>query len=39
MHEPGAGVLEKKGRNSTFFVWIRGKGISTTGSQTPACGI
>ena len=39
MHEPGAGVLEKKGRNSTFIVWRRGKGISIVGSQTPACGI
>ena len=39
MHEPGAGLLEKKGRNSTFIVWRRGKGISTGGSQTPACGI
>ena len=39
MHEPGAGVLEKKGGNSTFIDWRRGKGISIAGSQTPACGI
>ena len=39
MHEPAAGVLEKKGGNSTFIDWRRGKGISIAGSQTPACGI
>ena len=39
MHEPGAGVLEKKGGNSTFIDWRRGKGISVAGSQTTACGI
>ena len=39
MHEPGAGVLEKKSGNSTFIDWRRGKGISTAGSQAPAYGI
>ena len=39
MHDPAAGVLEKKGGNSTFIDWRRGKGISTVGIQTPACGI
>ena len=39
MHEPGAGVLEKKSGNSTFIDWRRGKGISTAGSHAPACGI
>ena len=39
MHEPGAWVLEKTSGNSTFIDWRRGRGISTTGSQTPACGI
>ena len=39
MHEPVAGMLEKKCGNSTFTDWKRGKGISTAGSQTPACGI
>ena len=39
MHEPDAGVLEKKSGNSTFIDWRRGKGISTNGSQTPVCGI
>ena len=39
MHEPIAGMLEKKGGNSTFTDWKRGKGISTAGSQTPARGI
>ena len=37
MHEPGARALEKKSGNSTFIDWRRGKGISTAGSQTPAC--
>ena len=32
-------LLEKKGGNSTFTDWRKGKGISTAGSQTPACGI
>ena len=39
MHEPAVGVLEKKGGNSTFTNWRRGKGISTARSQTPAGGI
>ena len=39
MHDPIAGLLEKKGKNSTFTNWNRGKGISIAGSQTPACGI
>ena len=39
MHEPVAGMMEKKSGNSTFTEWKRGKGISTAGSQTPACGI
>ena len=39
MHELGARVLEKKSGNSTFINWRRRKGISTTGSQAPACGI
>ena len=39
MHEPAVGVLQKKGGNSTFIDWRRGKGISTTGSITPAYGI
>ena len=34
MHEPSAGVLEKKSGNSTFIDWRRGKGTSTAGSQT-----
>ena len=37
MHEPAAGVREKKGGNSTFTDWRIGKGISTVGSQTPIC--
>ena len=39
MHEPAVGVLEKKGGNSTFIDWRRGKEISIAGSQTPTCGI
>ena len=39
MHEPVVGMLEKKGGNSTFIDWKRGKGISIARSQTPACGI
>ena len=39
MHELAAGVLEKKGGNSSFTDWRKGKGISTAGSQTPTCGI
>ena len=39
MHEPGAGVLEKKSGNSIFIDLRRGKGISTAGSQAPSCGI
>ena len=33
------GCWRKKGGNSTFTDWKRGKGISIAGSQTPACGI
>ena len=39
MHERVAGMMEKKGGNCTFTDWKRGKVISTTGSQTPTCGI
>ena len=33
------GCWRKKGGNSTFIDWERGKGISIAGSQTSACGI
>ena len=33
------GCWRKKSGNSTFIDWRRGKGISTAGSQAPACGI
>ena len=39
MHEPVAGMLAKKGGNSTFTDRKIGKGISIAGSQTPSYGI